>query len=210
MFWRYACNIVSRFGMMVEVRGRIVVMILRWLKRNQLLRRTDQSTSGRSSSHLTAPPVTRSMSGHRSAGVELLFHLLTACGETPMSFANAVCPPHAFDAFSTGFMSQIKPQVEFKINLKCVEPSGSRGYSLRMETRSVQRQIKDALKEKKLTQSKLAELCKVSDNAVSKWVLRPFSRSSRTRTSIRSSAGGTKPPPCNPPAERPTRRCNCH
>lgn len=87
-----------------------------------------------------------------------------------MSFANAVCPPHAWDAFSTGFMSQIKPQVEFKINLKCVEPSGSRGYSLRMETRSVQRQIKDALKEKKLTQSKLAELCKVSDNAVSKWV----------------------------------------
>ena len=66
-----------------------------------------------------------------------------------MSFANAVCPPHAWDAFSTGFMSQIKPQVEFKINLKCVEPSGSRGYSLRMETRSVQRQIKDALKEKK-------------------------------------------------------------
>ena len=107
-----------------------------------------------------------------------------------MSFANAVCPPHTWDAFSTGFMSQIKPQVEFKINLKCVEPSGSRGYSLRMETRSVQRQIKDALKEKKLTQSKLAELCKVSDNAVSKWVLRPFSRSSRTRTRIRSSAGG--------------------
>ena len=59
-----------------------------------------------------------------------------------MSFANAVCPPHAWDAFSTGFMPQIKPQVEFKINLKCVEPSGSRGYSLRMETRSVQRQIK--------------------------------------------------------------------
>lgn len=84
-----------------------------------------------------------------------------------MSFANAVCPPHAWDAFSTGFMFQIKPQVEFKINLKCVEPSGSCGYSLRMETRSVQRQIKDALKEKKLTQSKLAELCKVSDNAVS-------------------------------------------
>ena len=52
-----------------------------------------------------------------------------------MSLANAVCPPHAWDAFSTGFMSQIKPQVEFKINLKCVEPSGSRGYSLRMETR---------------------------------------------------------------------------
>ena len=93
-----------------------------------------------------------------------------------MSFANAVCPPHAWDAFSTGFMPQIKPQVEFKINLKCVEPSGSRGYSLRME--------------KKLTQSKLAELCKVSDNTVSKWVLRPFSRSSRTRTRIRSSAGG--------------------
>ena len=33
-----------------------------------------------------------------------------------MSFANAVCPPHAWDAFSTGFMPQIKPQVEFKIN----------------------------------------------------------------------------------------------
>ena len=35
---------------------------------SQWVRNTAQSTSGRSSSHRTAPPVARSMSGHRSAG----------------------------------------------------------------------------------------------------------------------------------------------
>lgn len=50
-----------------------------------------------------------------------------------MSFASSDCPPTARAAFSTGFMSNIKPQVELKINLRCVDSSRSCSYPSSME-----------------------------------------------------------------------------
>lgn len=87
-----------------------------------------------------------------------------------MSLARAVCPPHAWDAFSTGFMPSIQPQVEFKINLRCVEFERQPAYPRRMDKKTIGEQIKEALEKKGLSQTDLAERCDVSDNAVSKWI----------------------------------------
>ena len=94
-----------------------------------------------------------------------------------MLLASSDCPPTARDAFLTGFMTHIKPQVEFNFNLRCVDFSPKSFYALRMnEAEDNSRgmtpgqQIKAALIAAGRSQSWLAEQCKVSNNAVSKWI----------------------------------------
>lgn len=69
------------------------------------IRRTSHATSGRSSSHRTAPLVRRSMRGQCSAGTRrpLSFHWLTAVLFTPSAVASAFCDPRHFAALSTGW-----------------------------------------------------------------------------------------------------------
>lgn len=87
-----------------------------------------------------------------------------------MSFARAVCPPQALEAFSTGFMSKIKPQVEFNFNLQCVEFDRGGAYPRAMSEKTIGEQINDAIDRKGLTQAFIADRLQVSNNAVSKWI----------------------------------------
>lgn len=56
--------------------------------------------SGRRSARFTALLVTRSISMHRDGGTPLVFHWLTAIGDTPNALANAACEPQNSTAFS--------------------------------------------------------------------------------------------------------------
>jgi transcriptional regulator with XRE-family HTH domain len=67
-------------------------------------------------------------------------------------------------------MPSIQPQVEFKINLRCVEFERQPAYPRRMDKKTIGEQIKEALERKGLSQTDLAERCDVSNNAVSKWI----------------------------------------
>lgn len=66
------------------------------------------------------------------------------------------------------FMSSIKPQVYFKFNPQLLPESKNQGDNKLMVDIGIK--IKNALKDKELTQRWLAEKMDVSDNAVKKWI----------------------------------------
>lgn len=74
-------------------RGRRYAHAAREKSLDQLALRTDHSTSGRNSSHLT--PVSFSMVGQRSAGTRVRDQWPIACLVTPSDFANLGLPPIA-------------------------------------------------------------------------------------------------------------------
>lgn len=101
-----------------------------------------------------------------------------------MTFASSVCPPHSSTAFSIGFMDRIKPRVECEINRRLnfcekktarfnsrfVENPDRKNYAFQM-SEDPGLLIKRAIKALGKSQGWLAGEMKVSDNAVSKWVL---------------------------------------